>query len=160
MFLCCNSWRGRARFSRTTTTLLLLLHPNPALIKVNEKKSEKKKKIQLLYENFNPITRCREIYLTDELAAYAGQDAPATITSLSTLALYSLSILPIPRLTAQNQNTYLLSDLRPSLTHRDFSLSYIRFNHAAPAQLLMLSVRSRLLEARLSLGYAMLAPHK
>lgn len=55
----------------------------------------------------------------------------------------------MPRLTAQN--TYL-SDLRPSLTHRDFSLSYNRFNHAPPAQLLMLPILSRLLEAHLSFG--------
>ena len=55
---------------------------------------------------------------------------------------------------ASHRPKYLtyLSDLRPSLTHRDFSLSYNRFNHAAPAQLLMLSILSRLLEARLCFG--------
>ena len=90
--------------------------------------------------------------MTGELAAYAGQDAPATKTSLSNLALHSLSVLPMPPLTAQNTYLTHLSDLRPSLTHRDFSLSYNRFNHAAPALLLMLSILSRLLEARLSFG--------
>ena len=58
-----------------------------------------------LKENFNPVTRCREFYLTGELAPYAGQDAPATQTSPFSIP-HSLSILPIPRLTAQNIRIY------------------------------------------------------